>query len=182
MTLEELKVQMTAAVKKFQETGEMGDIQAVTKAMDKAKADIAKEQATKLQAEATALAGAREKLAASIHAQVKALGIDKAITDVKGWGFTYKVDKANPAEPDIVYKTVSLSTAVVKTRKGGGTGGGAGKSKDEYGLSLSEIVAKFATPDELAAINAADTNSKSWQLKVAVKKAAIAAGKLAPVK
>ena len=174
---------MTAAVKKFQETGEMGDIQAVTKAMDKAKADIAKEQATKLQAEAVALAGAREQLAGKIHVAVKALGLDKAITDVKGWGFTYKVDKANPAELDITYKAVSLSTAVVKTRKAGGSGGGGGgKSKEEYGMSLTEIVAKFATPEELTAIAAADSNSKSWQLKVAVKKAAIAAGKLAPAK
>ena len=183
MTLAELKGQMTAAVKAFQETGDMTAIQAASKAMDKATAEVAKETATKLQAEAEQLAGAREKLASAIHGQVKALGIDKLITDVKGWGFVYKIDKANPAELDVVYKTVSLTTAVIKARKAGGTGGGAGKSKDEYGLSLSEIVAKFATPEELAAISAEGiSNSKSWQLKVAVKKAAIAAGKLAPAK
>ena len=181
---------MTAAVKKFQETGEMGDIQAVTKAMDKAKADIAKEQATKLQAEAVALAGSREALAGRIHAAVKALGVDKAITDVKGWGFTYKVDKANPAELDIIYKTVSLSTAVDKTRKAGGTGGGGrrGGLQEDFD-AVAAAYGKANSVDVQAELAAAIEKDKtvsnqgfSYAVKKKVQKWGIAQGLIQPAK
>ena len=199
MSIEELKAQMALAVKTFNETGDMTKIQEVSNAMNKQKVEIARANADKLLKENEALAGNREMLAKSLHRViagsvtckndteaielVKQLSGDiQSLPAMKAWGFTYKVDKANPSEPDVVYKTVSLSTAVVKVRKAGGGGGAVGKSKDEYGLSLQEIVDKFATDDEKVAITGAETNSKSWQLKVAVKKAAIAAGKLAPVK
>ncbi len=180
--LEELKAKMAEAIKTFQANGDMAGIQAVSKEMDRAKSEIAKSEATRLQAEAVALAGKREQLAASIHNAIRGIpGTDKQLAEVKAWGFTYKVDRANPNEPDITYKSVSLTTAVIKARKGS-NGGGAGKSKDEYGISLSEIVDKYGTPEELAAIGSADSNSKSWQLKQAVKKRVIASGELAPVK
>lgn len=76
---------------------------------------------------------------------------------------------------------MSLTTAVIKARKGG-TGGGAGKSKDEYGIGLSEIATKYGTAEEQTAIANAENNSKSWQLKQAVKKRVIASGELTPVK
>lgn len=184
--LDELKTQMAEAVKVFQDTGNMELIQATSNAMNKAKAEIAKAQAEVLLKESEKLAGARELLAVSIHEAVitgKSLAnINQSLKDVKAWGFTYKVDNAVPGAEDVRYKSVALTTAVVKTRKAGGGGGTTGKSKDEYGLSLTEIVDKFATPEELTAIAGADTNSKSWQLKVAVKKRAIAEGKLAPLK
>lgn len=179
--LDELKAKMAEAVKVFNETGDMSGIQAVSKEMDRAKAELAKAQAEQSRKEAEQLAGKREALANTIHQQVKALGLDKAIRDIKGWGFTYKIDGAVPNELDVSYKAVQLSTATVKTRTGG-TGGGAGKSKDEYGKSLAEIFEEFATAEDRQKLDNAESNSKQWQVKVAVKKRAIAEGLLKPVK
>jgi len=176
MSIEELQAQMATAIS----NNDVAGMEAIALQIVASKKERAKAEAEKLQKESEQLAGKREALAAEIHKQVKLLNLDKAITDVKGWGFTYKVDKANPAEPDVTYKTVALTTAIVKSHKAGG--GSTGKSKDEYGLSLQEIVDKFATPEEQAAIASAATNSQSWQKKQAVKKRVIAEGKLAPVK
>lgn len=176
--LEELQAKMAKAIAE----NDVAAIEAIAGEIVASKKDRAKVEAERLQKEAEQLAGKRETLSAKIHEAVKALGLDKEIIAVKGWGFTYKVDRANPNESDIVYKAVSLSTQQVKARKTGGGGGATGKSKDEYGLSLSEIVEKFGTHDEQAAIAAADTNSKSWQAKMVIKKRAIAEGLLTPVK
>jgi len=146
--------------------------------------------------ESEALAGAREALATAIHEQVKALKLDKSLKDMRAWGFTYKVDRANPNEPDVEYKSVSLSVTAIKERKASsGNGGGAGKTKDEYGLSLGEVFERFANDDDrgkLAEAEASDkvaseklghsTNSNAWRIKNQVKKRALADGLLAPTK
>ena len=186
--LDELKGKMTEAVKVFTATGNMEAIQAVNAELNKAKADIAKTEGTRLLAEAEALAGKRGELESKVKQAVSALGLDKLLAEVKAKGFTYTIDHKETDKGVIdsagevsVKGGVGLLVSSVRTRKAG-AGGGAGKSKDEYGMSLSDIVDKFATADEQAAIVGADSNSKSWQLKVAVKKRAIADGKLAPVK
>jgi len=177
MSIEELQAQMATAISK----NDIAGMEAIAIQIVAGKKERAKVEADKLLKESEQLAGKREDTAAKIHKYVvENQGINTMLKEVKAWGFTYKVDKANPAEPDVSYKTVALTTAVVKAHKAGG--GGNGKSKDEYGLSLQEIVDKFATAEEQAAIASATSNSQSWQKKQAVKKAAIAAGKLAPVK
>jgi len=185
-TLAELQNKMKLAVEEFNKSGDMSQIQAVSAELNKAKAEIAKAQAEKVRVEAEALAGKREDLATRIHAANR-MGqpfpnLDKELTAVKAWGFTYKVDKANPNEPDVTYKAVQLSVQTVKVKTGKGGGGNTGKSKDEYGKSLGEIFEEFATDKDRAKLAAATSNSAQWQAKVAVKKAAIASGALKPVK
>ena len=182
MTIEELKGKMQEAVKVFQDTGDMSGIQAVSKEMDRAKSELAKQEAVRLQKEAETLAGAREELAIKIHDAVKELKLDKELKAVKAWGFAYKVDKANPDELDIIYKSVNLTTRQVKKAKAGTGGAARGKSKDEYGISLGEIFNRFATDEDKKRYAAAASNSGQWQVKVAVKKRALDAGLLQPIK
>jgi len=169
-------------------------IEAVAQEIVKSKADRAKAEAVKLVAEAEKLAGVREALGTEIHKAVKAMGLDVKLAGVKAWGFTYKVDNANPAEPDVSYKAVALSTQQVKTRTGG-VGGGSGKTKDEFGMSLGEIFDKFATAEDRAALLEAtakddkikaDTGKSNrgneYNVRKEVKKRALAAGLLAPSK
>lgn len=193
MTLDELKNQMTAAVKTFQETGDMTAIQTVTKAMDKFKADVAKETAVKLQAEAAQLAGGREKLASAVHGQIKALGIDKLITDVKGWGFTYLIDgylrDGSKPEPFLTHKSVSLTTAVVKAHKAGTGGTGRRGGLQEDFDKVAEQYAKANSVDIQAEMAAALEKDKtvsnqgySYNVKKKVQKWGIAQGLIQPVK
>lgn len=185
MTLEQLNKAIAEAGAKFaaEQTEEnFTALQAAMKARDKAKAEVAKEQAEKARAEAEALAGKREALATAIHQQVRQLGLDKSLAEVKSWGFTYKLDKMVPNESDTSYKSVALSVQTVKVKTGKGGGGNTGKSKDEYGKSLGEIFEEFANDEDRTKLAAATSGSAQWQVKVAVKKAAIASGALKPVK
>jgi len=178
MSIEELRAQMRAAIDK----NDVDAMDSIAIQIVASKKERAKVEADRLLKESEALADVREKLAAKTHQMLKGIpGLDKELVAVKAWGFTYKVDKANPNEPDIVYKSVSLTTAAVKAPKAGG-GGSTGKSKDEFGLSLGEIFDKFATDEDKTKLAAATSGSSQWQVKVAVKKRAIASGLLAPVK
>lgn len=184
MNIAELQTKMAEAIAK----NDIKAIEEIAGEIVKGKADRRKLEAEALQKEAEAMAGQREALASEIHVLVKGFKLDKRLTGLKSWGFTYKVDKANPAEPDIVYKSVSLITATVKAHKAGG-GGATGKSKAEFGLSLQEIYDKFATDEDKADMTAALEKDKtvtnqgySYAVKKRVQKRAIAKGDLAPVK
>ncbi|KKN53781.1 hypothetical protein LCGC14_0598740 [marine sediment metagenome] len=158
MTLQELKTQMAAAVAEFNKTGDMSKIQEVSNAMNKAKVVLAKEEATRLQAEAEKLAGVREALAIKIHGAVVAMGLAKELLAVKAWGFTYKVDNAVPGAEDTRYKSVALTTAIVKRVSTGG--GGSGKLKDITGLSRWEIMEKYGTDVEKQKLVEAGADSR----------------------
>ena len=135
--------------------------------------------------EAEALAKQRESLAVRIHEAVKALGLDKEIAELKARGFNYyiKTSYTVPGQPDVHQQpSCGLILAQAPKVKGASGNGGAGKSKDEFGMSLGEIFDKFATDADKARLTEATTNSSQWQVKVAVKKRAIAEGLLAPVK
>jgi len=192
-TIAELKVQLKIAI----ETGNDNLFNDTVVKLSKAQAEIAKMAAESAKHEAEALAGVREAIAKAIHQAVKSLALDDKLAEVKALGFTYKLDAPDKAGVMVNYQAVELMVPVIKTRGGGTTGGG--KSKDEYGMSLGDIYAKFkdavgnikalaneGTPDALMAL-AVDAegkadNSKSWQVKLAVKKAAIAQKLIVPVK
>jgi len=195
MGIQELQAQMAAAIA----NNDVAGMEAIAAQIVSGKKERAKVEAEKLQKESEALAGAREKLAASIHETVKKMivtgktgeSLNDALKAVKAWGFTYKVDNANPNEPGITYKSVSLTTATVKAPKAAGGGGGTGKTKDEFGLSLAEVFESFATPNDRAALEAARsseaekgiTNSGlQHNVKLGVKKRVIASGELKPTK
>ena len=122
-----------------------------------------------------ALAGKRGELATAVHTAVVNLKLDKAITALKSWGFTYKVDNADPAQPGVRFVSVSLLTPQApKTGKGGK---GGGKRSDLQGEFDS-----VATAAEKAELEAAGSPSAKWAVKNRVKKAAIVSGLLKPAR
>ncbi len=192
MEIKELSAQMAEAIAK-------NDVEAMEKIageITKGKKDRHAEESKAQQAQAEKLAGVREATATEVHQMVRAIpGLDEKLRKVESWGFTYKVDKANPDEPDITYKSVSLTIAKVRKAGGGGNGGGAGKTKDEYGMSLAEVYDKFKTPEDEASLVKAvkddeaataklgkTTNSNQWRVKNEVKKRAIKDELLKPAK
>lgn len=174
MTIEELKKAMGKALAE----DDTAEVLRISSEIHKQKQAVAKAEAEKLKAEGEKLAGAREKLAIAIHGAVVGLGLKAQLDAVKAHGFTYKLD--GYPEADIRYKSVALVVPTVKARGGGG--GGAGKTKAEFGMSLGELVDKYATEEEKAAITNAASGSQSWQLKVAVKKRLIKDSIIAPTK
>lgn len=173
----ELKAKLATAIANNDDASFMSIIGEIAKE----KSAIAKAQAEVAKKEAESLAGDREKLALKLFTAVKAVVSPADLQKVKAAGFTYHMDGPDKEGVMTTYKTVALLVPTVKTARGG-TGGGAGKSKDEYGMSLGEIFDKFATEADKAELAKAETNSKQWQVKVAVKKEAIKAGLLQPTK
>jgi hypothetical protein len=178
-TLPELKAQMAKALAE-DNYAEMGRVAKLIKGHQD---EIAKAEAEKYKAEAAKLAGIREKVAQAIHAFVmKNPAVMKGLTDTKALGFTFKRDTA-----EVQYASVALTVPqppAEKAKRAGG--GGTGKSKTEYGLSLNEIFEKFATEKDRNDLKVAEgddnaSGGKAWNVKNGVKKAAIAAGTLKPV-
>lgn len=181
MGIEELQSQMAAAIA----NNDVGAMEAVAAQIVASKKERAKVEAVKLQKEAEQLAGKREALAAEVFKAVGSLGLDDKLRALKARGFSYyvKTSYTVPGEPE-VHQQASCGLILgqaLKVKKAAG-GGGTGKSKDEYGMSLGEIVEKWGTDKEKAEIAATESNSKSWQLKVAVKKRVLASGELKPAK
>jgi len=182
MSVEELKAQIATAIANGDDAGLMTAI----KELNKFKAEIAKAEQEKARKEAEALAGAREKLATAIHKAVNKIpNIVENLQAVKATGFTFKLDNT---EEGITYKSVALAVPQVKAHRTGG-GGGKGQTKEQYGMSMQEIVANFGTAEEQAEAEALRVkgredraDSKLYLLQKAIRKRAIAEGKLQPVK
>jgi len=174
-TLEQLKAEIAEAA-----TTDPAKFDKLIREYNARKADIAKSLADAARVESEKLAGVREKLATRIHATiVKIPGLAEELASVKATGFTFKLDEVD----GVSYKSVALSVPVVKAaKKSAGGGGTHTSSKAEYGMTLDEIFQAHATDEEKAKLEAADGNSAKWQVKNAVKKAAIAAGLLNPAK
>lgn len=190
MTFEDYKAKMAEALA----NDDAKAIDAINAEWNKSKAERRKAELEAERKEQEELAGVREEASKAIHKAIKALKLDDQLKSLKAWGFTYKVDGANPAEPDVKYVSVSLSTAQPKKRTGNGGGSSAGKTKDDYGLSLQEVYDKYKTAEDetkmveaIAKDEAASeklgktTNSNAWRIKNEVKKRAIANGELVKV-
>lgn len=179
-TLDQLKQEIAIAAT----TGDDNAFNQLIKEYNSRKADIAKALAEAARKEAEALAGDREKLATAIHrAVVKIPELLDNLAKVKATGFTFKVDSEG-----ITYKSVALATPAIKTGRTGG-GGGTGRTKAEYGLSMAEIVEKFGTTEEKAEAANLKTqgkegraDSKLYQLQKNIRKRTIAEGNLQPLK
>jgi len=170
--IKELQAKMSEAIA----SGDVEAIEEIASQIVKTKSDRHKAEAEVIKKDAEKLAGVREKLAVNIWNMLKGIpDFVKQLEDVKATGFTYKLDTE-----ELKYKSVALTVPTVRTGKGGTTGGG--KSKDEFGMSLGEIFDKFATDADKVKLAEASTNSAQWQVKVAVKKAALASGALKPIK
>ena len=176
VTLESLQAELAAQVT----AGASVDVViAIADRMKKFRAEIAKAEALRLQKEADAMAEIRKANADKLHKMVvtrQAQQVIDLLATVKAIGFHYNYRvEGNVVDIGFDYQQAPKAPKATGAHN-------IGKSKDEYGLSLSEIVEKFATAEEKAEINAATSNSMGWQLKTKVKKAAIAAGKLQPIK
>jgi len=187
--IKELQARMAKAIA----NNDVAAMEAIAGEITKGKADRHKAEVAAQQAEAVAMAGDREKLATSIWQDINKMpGIRDKLTALKATGFTFKLDNA-----EVQYKSVALTVPSVGKAKssGGNGGGGAGKTKDEFGMSLAEVYNKFHTDeDEVKLAEAAikdeeastklgkTTNSNQWRVKNEVKKRVIASGELAPAK
>ena len=198
-TLDELQVQIkTAAI-----AGDNDKVMELAGEIGKFKADVRKAAIEADRKEAESLAGVREILTLKIWEAVHALGLEGELAKVKAKGFTFKLnipvgDKEHPE--GIKYTRVMLDTPTIRV-KGTGGGGGTGKTKDTYGLSLDEVYEKHATADEKTKMVAAiksdedkatknkagggegkNSGGEQWKVKNDVKKRVIASGDLKPQK
>ncbi len=166
-----------------------------TKAIEEISAEIVKGKGERHKAEveaqrkeAEAMAGDREKLGKTIHEAIKGM-FDKELAKLKVKGYQYKL-----ADDTSEVAYTGLIVATMPKSKGSGNGG-AGKTKEEFGMSLSEVYEKYHTAEDdvnLADATAKDatasanlgkvTNSNQWRVKNEVKKRAIANKDLAPAK
>jgi hypothetical protein len=180
---DQLTKQMADAIAK----GDTKAIEEAAAAIQKSKAERHKAEAEAMRKEAEALAGKREELAKAINSAVKTLNLDIKIAELKAKGFTYTIDHREDANGKIDAKgevkvTGGVGLLVPSVRKGTGGAGGAGKTKDEFGMSLQEVFEKFATDDERDKLAAAESNSAQWAVKNSVKKRVIKDGLLTPAK
>ena len=180
-------------------SGDTAKIEAAALAITKSKADRHKTEVETLRLEAETMAGIRELEAAAILKDVSSLNhLLERLTTVKATGFTFTA-KGTPIGADKVPQeksSVALSVPSVRTTRSGGTGGG-GKTKDETGMSLSEVYDTYATEaDEAKMVEAEAADNKHavehglatakqsnrWRVKNDVKKRVLADGTLPPVK
>lgn len=179
-TLEQLKAQIGEALAAGDDTKFMS----LVGEMAKAKCEIAKAAVEQAKRENEAMASTRDALAKEIMNLVKPLKLAGKLASVKALGFRFSIDRMEKDAQGLEVKVtggVALIVPEVKQKRGGG-GGGGHKTKDEYGMSLDEVYQKFATAEDKVKMEAAKTNSSQWQVKQAVRKAAIKAGLLLPIK
>ncbi|KKN81699.1 hypothetical protein LCGC14_0316110 [marine sediment metagenome] len=184
VTIEEL-TQAVVSASKLVEAGTDGGTDALMAAvgnLSKAKGLIAKAKAEALKAEAEALSGIRASKATSIYSIItRNPEIITALSETKAKGFTFTVSGLPDATgTPVVIKSVSLAVPAIKGSRAG-VGGGAGKTKTMYGMSLAEVFAKYANADEQSKLESCEEpniNSKQWQIKTTVKDRVVASGEL----
>lgn len=186
-TLEELKAQMATACV----SGTDADVIRIGKLITKHTQDVVKAEATKLQEEATALAGKREELEGKLFAAVKGVVNASDLVDVKAKGFTFIVNHSedDKGRLDIngtvkVKGAVKLMVPAIKKAGGGGGGGGAGITiESQTGFKRSQLIEDYATEEEKSAIakartdaeaRSANPNSSGWSAEKPVVKRILA--------
>ena len=190
--------------KQLQDALASGDVGTITRA-SQAVADFQRAQARvaaeRVREETNRLSGERQALAEELTKIIRASKLGKANFSITLENIVLALELVKLA-PDIVKQVEAVkgttvifklpdeqsdkartALAVVPTKRSSGGGvGRTGKTSEEYGMSLNEVYEKFATPEDKAKMADATSNSSQWQIKVAVKKQAIANGQLAPVK
>jgi len=188
---------MDALKAKAQTAAAAGDIDAIVavagemKACRKANAEA---EAKRILAENEKLSAKRTEVSGELYRIIFGTGkykdmstresaklVRQWLVETKATGFTFKL--AYPDSNGVeVREHIALTVPQapnVKTGRGGS--GGPGKTKTEFGLSLDAVFQKFATDKEKAELEAEKDNSTKWDMKVLVKKAAIASGALKPL-
>ena len=189
--LEQLQEKMQKAIT----DNDVKAIEEIASEIVKGKSERRKAEMLAIVKENEQLADKRSTLAEEIRKVVNQIpDITNKLTLLKANGFTFH--RKGELDANNVESAKSSCGLLVKTIKSRSTSGAtAGKTKDEYGISLSEVFDKFATDEDrvkLADAEAKDkvaseklgksTNSNAWRIKNDVKKRAIADSLLAPVK
>jgi len=186
-TYEQLKVLAMTALTDGNDT----EFLKISGQMRSFKAEIAKAEAEKLKKESEAMAGDRAKLAEKLLTRIvnQMKNLPTELGALKATGFTFYL----PSE-DSITPRVRLSVPTLKAKTARSGGGSTGKSKGEYGLTLDEIYQKFKTAEDEAKMSEAIAKDEAirlekgksnsvnqYNVKLAVKKNAIALGNLKPV-
>ena len=163
-------------------SGDLAEVIRLGNILRKQKADIEKAEAEKLQKESEALSGARSEaevnLAKAVMPAIR--GIDILKLKCKSFVVTvsHTENDKGQLDPDGTVKVrggVALVVPQAKAKRAGGNGGIRVSTKDEVGMSLSELINLHATADQKAGIqkayDQADKNkgSAKWQEQVKVK-------------
>lgn len=130
-----------------------------------------------------ALSSKRMALAIALHANVMEIPIIHDLAGVLATGFVFKMDE--PGETGVKYLSVVLTTPTMKAITGVANRVSSAtriSTKDTYGKSLDEIFRDHATPAELELVASTISNSSKWQVKVGVRKRALASGFLKPLR
>ena len=187
-TIKQLKQEIATAAT----TGDDVVFSRLIKEYNSRKADVAKAIQEAAQKEAEALAGVREKLAIAIHKYdekftYNGMNLSESLASVKATGYTHKLDYPDINGVMTILKSVVLAVPTIKAAKTSKTHNSTGnRLEDDYqAFATNEDKAKIAAIEANVAagvIDARAANSKKWVVKNSVRKAAIAAGKLQPIK
>ena len=163
-------------------SGDLAEVIRLGNILRKQKSDIEKAESEKLAKEAEELAGARDQMAKDLAkvilpqinaADLLALKVKSFVVTV-----THMENDKGQLDPNGEVKVkggVALVVPQVKARKTGGGGGARESTKDQVGMSLSELIDQFATPEQKLGIQAAydgaekNKGSAKWQEQVKVK-------------
>lgn len=192
MSLQELQAKMKKAI----ESGDAKAIEDIAQEIVKSKGDRRKADAAAAQKEAEDLAGVRQSLAELIRQAIDETIPDLAaqLSKVKCDEFRYQAKgKLDANQTPLADSAVGLNVPVTKKASTGN--GSAGKTKDEFGLSLAEVFEKFATDEDRTKLVKAEVKdedvlkrtgktNRGYQhnVKNEVKKRALADGLLTPSK
>lgn len=157
-TFEELKSQLMAALV----SGNDAEVMRLTEAIRKNKTEVARVEAERIKAENEALAGERAKVAEKLTKHVaRVQGMMTLLQGVKATGFSYKLPTVDQNGVETMYGVALMIPAVKEHQTGTGHVGSTGKLKDETGMSRGEMIAKYATDEEKAAIQTAFDGAES---------------------
>ena len=173
--------QAERALLEASKTGDVGKIRAASKVAEQAEAREVAEARAKARAQWESQAVARAELTAKVLDAMKVASTPFLPEIVKLVGKELAILRF-VATPDGSYecRIIKAEPAPVKGARVSG-GGGKHSTLKEFGKGLDQVYEEFATAEDRAKLDAAGSKGSQWNVKVEVKKRAIAEGKLLPI-
>ena len=173
--------QAERALLEASKTGDVGKIRMASKAVDAAEAREVAEAKAKARAQWEAQAVARGELTVKVLDAMKIVSTQFLPEIVKLVGKELAIIKfvATP-EGSFDCKIIKAEPAPIKGARVSG-GGGKHSTLKEFGKGLDQVYEEFATAEDRAKFELAGSKGSQWNVKVGVKKRAIAEGLLLPI-
>ena len=173
--------QAERALLEASKTGDVGKIRMASKAVDAAEAREVAEAKAKARAQWEAQATARGELTVKVLDAMKVVSTQFLPEIVKLVGKELAIIKfiATP-EGSFECKIVKAEPALGKGTRAS-KGGGKHSTLKEFGKGLDQVYEEFATAEDRAKFELAGSKGSQWNIKVEVKKRAIAEGMLLPI-